>query len=179
MKRRRRGDAVRLEVEASAPKEIVDRLIEFNHLRPEHVYRVEGPVNLNRLMMLWSATPRPDLKDTPFQPREVALGEDPQGMFAEIAGRDHLLHHPYDSFNPVINFVSNAAKDPDVLAIKQTLYRTRDDSPIMTALIQAAEAGKEVTVVVELKARFDEESNIRWLAGFRMRVWASSMGWSG
>lgn len=162
LKRRRRGDAVRLEVEASAPKEIVDRLIEFNHLRPQHVYRVEGPVNLNRLMMLWSATPRPDLKDTPFQPREVALGEDPQGMFAEIAGRDHLLHHPYDSFNPVINFVSNAAKDPDVLAIKQTLYRTSDDSPIMTALIQAAEAGKEVTVVVELKARFDEESNIRW-----------------
>lgn len=162
LKRRRKGDAVRLEVEADAPKEIVDRLVALNNLEPEQVYRVEGPVNLNRLMMLWSATPRPDLKDTPFQPREAAFGEDPERMFAEIGQRDHLLHHPYDSFNPIIHFVSNAAKDPDVLAIKQTLYRTSDDSPIMAALIRAAEAGKEVTVVVELKARFDEESNIRW-----------------
>ncbi len=162
LKRRRKGDAVRLEIEADAPKEIVDRLISLNDLEPEQVYRVEGPVNLNRLMMLWSATPRPDLKDTPFQAREVTFGEDPASMFIELGQRDHLLHHPYDSFNPIIHFVSNAAKDPDVLAMKQTLYRTSDDSPIIAALIHAAEAGKEVTVVVELKARFDEETNIRW-----------------
>ena len=159
---RRKGDTVRLEVDANAPQEIVQRLMAFNGLRPEQVYRVKGPVNLNRLMMLSFACPRPDLKYPPFQPNEIMIGEDPKTVFAEIRARDILLHHPYDSFNPVVHFVASAAKDPSVLAIKQTLYRTSERSPIIAALIRAAEAGKEVTVVVELKARFDEESNIRW-----------------
>jgi polyphosphate kinase len=159
---RRKGDTVRLEVDADAPQEIVQRLMAFNGLRPEQVYRVKGPVNLNRLMMLSSACPRPDLKYPPFQANEIMIGEDPETVFAEIRARDILLHHPYDSFNPVVHFVASAAKDPSVLAIKQTLYRTSERSPIIAALIHAAEAGKEVTVVVELKARFDEESNIRW-----------------
>jgi polyphosphate kinase len=159
---RRKGDTVRLEVDADAPQEIVQRLMAFNGLSPEQVYRVRGPVNLNRLMMLSSACPRPDLKYPVFQPNELSMGEDPETVFSEIRQRDILLHHPYDSFNPVIHFVVSAAKDPSVLAIKQTLYRTSEQSPIIAGLILAAEAGKEVTVVVELKARFDEESNIRW-----------------
>ncbi|HCK11154.1 MAG TPA: polyphosphate kinase 1 [Candidatus Latescibacteria bacterium] len=159
---RRKGDTVRLEIDADAPQEIVQRLTAFNGLSPEQVYRVRGPVNLNRLMMLSSACPRPDLKYLPFQANEVPIGEEPETVFNEIRQRDVLLHHPYDSFNPVIHFVTSAAKDPNVLAIKQTLYRTSERSPVIAALIQAAEAGKEVTVVVELKARFDEASNIRW-----------------
>ncbi len=159
---RRKGDTVRLEIDADAPQEIVQRLTAFNGLSPEQVYRVRGPVNLNRLMMLSSACPRPDLKYLPFQANEVPIGEEPETVFNEIRQRDVLLHHPYDSFNPVIHFVTSDAKDPNVLAIKQTLYRTSERSPVIAALIQAAEAGKEVTVVVELKARFDEALNIRW-----------------
>ncbi|MDP6778251.1 MAG: polyphosphate kinase 1, partial [Candidatus Latescibacteria bacterium] len=162
LKRRRKGDVVRLEIDASAPEEIVQRLKAIYSLREEHIYRVKGPVNLNRLMMLWGATPRPDLKDLPYQPADLPLGEEFEHLFATVRQRDVLLHHPYDSFGSVVRFVTAAASDPAVLAIKQTLYRTSDDSPIMAALIKAAEAGKEVTVVVELKARFDEEPNIRW-----------------
>ena len=159
---RRKGDTVRLEIDADAPLEIVQRLMALNGLSPEQVYRARGPVNLNRLMMLSSACPRPELKYPPFQPTEISIGEEPETVFSEIRQRDILLHHPYDSFNPVVHFVSSAAKDPNVLAIKQTLYRTSERSAIIAALIQAAEAGKEVTVVVELKARFDEASNIKW-----------------
>ena len=159
---RRKGDTVRLEIDADAPQEIVQQLITFNGLSPEQVYRARGPVNLNRLMMLSSACPRPDLKYPVFLPNEISIGEEPEMVFSKIRQRDILLHHPYDSFNPVVHFVSSAANDPSVLAIKQTLYRTSDRSPIIGALIRAAESGKEVTVVVELKARFDEESNIKW-----------------
>ncbi len=162
LKRRRKGDTVRLEIDAGAPRHIERRLRSIYSLREEQVYRVNGPVNLNRLMMLYSVTPRSDLKDTPYHPIEHSFGEEPDQLFAEIRQRDLLLHHPYDSFRPVEQFVTSAAKDPDVLAIKQTLYRTTEDSTIMSALIQAAEAGKEVTVCVELKARFDEAPNIRW-----------------
>ena len=160
--RRRKGDVVRLEIESEAPDELIWRLKSIYDLREEQVYRARGPVNLNRLMMLYTATPRPDLKDPPYQPTEHMFAEKLNSLFAEIRQRDILLHHPYDSFNSVVQFVSAAARDPDVLAIKQTLYRTNADSPIMAALVKAAEAGKEVTVVVELKARFDEEPNIRW-----------------
>jgi polyphosphate kinase len=159
---RRKGDTVRLEIDADAPQEIVQRLIAFNGLSPEQVYRARGPVNLNRLMMLSSACPRPDLKYPPFHPNEIVIGEEPETVFNEIRQRDILLHHPFDSFNPVVHFVASAAKDPSVLAIKQTLYRTSERSPIIGALVRAAEEGKEVTVVVELKARFDEASNIKW-----------------
>ncbi len=162
LKRRRKGDTVRLEMDADAPHQIERRLRAIYNLREEQVYRVNGPVNLNRLMMLYGATPRPDLKHTPYQPLEYPFSEEYEQLFAEIRQRDILLHHPYDSFQPVVQFVISAAEDPNVLAIKQTLYRTSEDSSIMKALIKAAEAGKEVTVVVELKARFDEASNIRW-----------------
>lgn len=162
LKRRRKGDTVRLEIDAAAPKQIERRLRAIYHLREKQVYRVNGPVNLNRLMMLYAATRRPDLKDAPYIPAEYPFAEDFNQLFAEIRQRDILLHHPYDSFYPVVQFIQSAARDPDVLAIKQTLYRTTEDSPIMDALLKAAEAGKEVTVIVELKARFDEASNIRW-----------------
>ena len=159
---RRQGDTVRLEIDAEAPQEIVQRLMALNGLSPEQVYRVRGPVNLNRLLMLSSACPRPELKYPTFHPNEISIGEEPETVFSEIRQRDILLHHPFDSFNPVVHFVASAAKDPNVLAIKQTLYRTSERSPIIAALIRAAEAGKEITVVVELKARFDEASNIKW-----------------
>ena len=162
LKRRRKGDTVRLEVDAVAPEKLVQRLKSIYNLRETQIYRVNGPVNLNRLMMLYGATQRPDLKDTPFHPSEYTFGEELENFFAEIRRRDILMHHPYDAFSPVVQFVSAAAQDPNVLAIKQTLYRTNEDSPIMAALIRAAEVGKEVTVVVELKARFDEEHNIKW-----------------
>jgi polyphosphate kinase len=162
LKRRRKGDTVRLEIDAGAPRHIERRLRSIYNLREEQVYRVNGPVNLNRLMMLYSVTPRPDLKDAPFHPVEHTFGDQPEQLFTEIKERDILLHHPYDSFQPVEQFVAAAAKDPDVLAIKQTLYRTTADSTIMSALVKAAEAGKEVTVCVELKARFDEAPNIKW-----------------
>ena len=162
LKRRRKGDTVRLEIDAGAPRHIERRLRSIYNLREEQVYRVNGPVNLNRLMMLYSVTPRSDLKDTPYHPIEHSFGEEPDQLFAEIRQRDLLLHHPYDSFRPVEQFVTSAAKDPDVLAIKQTLYRVGRNSPVVDTLLKARENGKQVSVLVELKARFDEESNIEW-----------------
>jgi polyphosphate kinase len=159
--RRRKGEVVRLEIEASANPEIVERLEANFHLAPWQVFRVNGPVNLSRLFHLYDETPRPDLKFQPFVPREVALKPGASSIFSLIRKRDLLLHHPYDSYSTVVHFIESAAQDPDVLSIKQTLYRTSENSPIVRALIQAA-AKKEVAVVVELKARFDEASNIRW-----------------
>ena len=158
---RRKGDTVRLEIESDASPQLVKRLQAIYSLKDTQIYLVNGPVNLNRLMDLYSTTPRPDLKFPLFYPVDN-LYEETDAMFAEIRQHDILLHHPYDAFTPVVQFVQSAATDPSVLAIKQTLYRTNQDSPIMEALLRAAEAGKEVTVVVELKARFDEELNIRW-----------------
>ena len=158
---RRKGEAVRLEVEAGASVELVGLLQANFELGREQVYRIDGPVNLARIMRLHLDTPRPDLKDEPWIPVEPPALE-PGAFFESIGRGDVLLHHPYDSFGAVVDFVSMAARDPDVLAIKQTLYRTGDDSAVVKALIAAAEAGKEVTVVVELMARFDEEANIRW-----------------
>jgi polyphosphate kinase len=161
LRNRRKGDVVRLEVEADTSPEIVEWLRTQFELAGSQVYRVNGPVNLHRVMSLLDA-PRPDLKDEPHAPVEPAWAEAPETLLAEIRRNDVLLHHPYESFTPVVHFVQAAARDPRVLAIKQTLYRTGDESAIVRALIEAAEAGKEVTAVVELKARFDEESNIRW-----------------
>ena len=161
LQNRRKGDTVRLEIEADANPALVKRLQSTYNLKNNQIYQVNGPVNLNRLMGLYSATPRPDLKYPPYRPPEHAYDE-LETLFNQIKQKDMLLHHPYDAFTPVVQFVNSAATDPDVLAIKQTLYRTSEDSPVIDALIRAAEAGKEVTVVVELKARFDEESNIRW-----------------
>ena len=159
---RRKGDAVRLEIEADANEDVVDRLRNNFGLNPWQVFRTDGPVNLSRLMFLYKETDRPDLKYKPFTSRELHLPRSSKDIFDSLRRRDILLHHPFDSYKPVVSFIASAATDPQVLSIKQTLYRTDEDSPIVQALIDAAAAGKEVTVVVELKARFDEGPNIRW-----------------
>ena len=158
---RRKGAAVRLEIEQGGDPEIVERLRSNFALAPWQVFQVRGPVNLSRLFNLYEQTPRPELKFKPFTPKEFHLKPGFTNMFDLLRKGDVLLHHPYDSYSTVVNFIESAVNDPDVLSIKQTLYRTSEDSPIVRALIQAA-AKKEVTVVVELKARFDEASNIRW-----------------
>jgi polyphosphate kinase len=162
---RRKGEAVRLEIEANANPEIVERLVSTFKLDESLVFRVHGPVNLQRLFQLYEETPRADLKYTPFVPRQVHIGRDADSMFETIRRQDVLLHHPYECYDTVVNFLQTAANDPRVLSIKQTLYRTNSNSPIAMALLDAA-GKKEVTVVVELKASFDEASNIRWARSF-------------
>jgi polyphosphate kinase len=157
---RRKGDAVRLEIEADASPEVVERLRTNFELQEWQVFLTQGPVNLSRLTYLHSESDRPDLKYRPFVPRELHLPPR-RTIFDELRRRDILLHHPYDSYKPVVAFVASAAADPEVLSIKQTLYRTSEESPIVQSLVEAA-GKKEVTVVVELKARFDEAPNIRW-----------------
>jgi polyphosphate kinase len=159
--RRRKGAAVRLEIEAGADPEIIERLRSNFGLDIWQVFQVHGPINLSRLFNLYEQTPRTDLKFRPFVPRELKVKPDAPALFSLLRDRDVLLHHPYDSYSTVVRFIQSAAQDPDVLSIKQTLYRTSEDSPIVRALMEAA-SKKEVTVVVELKARFDEASNIRW-----------------
>ena len=158
---RRKGSAVRLEIEESAKPEIVERLQANFHLSPEGIFLINGPINLARISHFYDETSRPDLKYRPFQPRELVLKPGSASIFEQVRGRSLLLHHPYDSYAAVVRFIESAAQDPEVLSIKQTLYRTSENSPIVRALIEAA-AKKEVAVVVELKARFDEASNIRW-----------------
>jgi polyphosphate kinase len=158
---RRRGDAVRLEIEADAGPEITERLREIFEIDEWQVFKAHGPVNLSRLMHLYSETDRPDLKFKPFIAREWALPKGASDVWEALRQRDVLLHHPFDSYDPVVSFVETAAEDPRVLSIKQTLYRTNEKSPIIDALVEAA-ASKEVTTVIEVKARFDEASNIRW-----------------
>jgi polyphosphate kinase len=158
---RRKGDVVRLEIEATAPAEIVDPLAQQFALRPWQLFKTKGPVNLSRLFSLADQTPRPDLKFVPFNSRSLSFAPKISNLLDAIHQQDILLHHPYDSYEPVVSFIETAARDPQVLSIKQTLYRTNENSPIVRALIEAAQS-KEVTVVVELKARFDEASNIRW-----------------
>ncbi|HUK87892.1 MAG TPA: polyphosphate kinase 1 [Terriglobales bacterium] len=158
---RRKGDAVRLEIEAEASPEIIERLRSNFNLEPWQVYRTEGAVNLSRLFNIYEQTDRPELKYRTFVPRELHLTAKSKDLFEELRRHDVLLHHPFDSYDSVVSFLQAAAEDERVLSIKQTLYRTSEDSPIMRALIEAA-AHKEVTVVVEVKARFDEASNIRW-----------------
>jgi len=162
---RRKGETVRLEIEAGAHPEIVSHLVEKFELDESLVFRVVGPVNLQRLFNLYDEAPRPDLKYEKFAPRQVHIGHDTDSLFEALRRQDVLLHHPYDSYDSVVNFLQTAANDPRVLSIKQTLYRTNSDSPIAQALLTAA-GKKEVTVVVELKASFDEESNIRWARSF-------------
>jgi polyphosphate kinase len=158
---RRKGDAVRLEIESDAAPEIIDPLTEQFRLRAWQVFRNPGPVNLSRLASLAEQTPRADLKFPALLPRTFCLAPKVTNLYEQIRKGDVLLHHPYDSYSPVVSFIENAARDPHVLSIKQTLYRTSEDSPIVRALVEAAQT-KEVAVVVELKARFDEASNIRW-----------------
>lgn len=158
---RRKGDAVRMEIESDADPEIVERLRTNFELEPWQVFPVNGPVNLSRLFNVYEQTEHPELKFKPFAPRELRLTAKSQDLFEELRRHDVLLHHPFDSYDAVVSFIEAAAEDPRVLSIKQTLYRTSEHSLIVPALISAA-ARKEVTAVVELKARFDEASNIRW-----------------
>jgi polyphosphate kinase len=154
------GDAVRLELRSGPGDDVADFLLPKFGLGKGDLYRVEGPVNLHRLMEIYDLTDRPDLKYPRFVPGSARLRPDDSDLFEEIRSRDLLLHHPYQSAAPVLDLVRRAASDPAVLAIKMTLYRTGHDSPFVAALLDAARAGKEVTVVVELRARFDEEENI-------------------
>ncbi len=158
---RRKGDAVRLEMETGAHAEIVQRLRVNFELDDDQVFHCDGPVNLSRLMAIYNEVHRAELKFQPFVPKALVLSRNSNGIFDEIRQRDILLHHPYDSYDTVVDFVRQGAVDPRVVTMKQTLYRTSNDSPMFEALIEAA-ATKEATVVVELMARFDEASNIQW-----------------
>jgi len=158
---RRKGDAVRLEIETGADIEIVERLRVNFELDEDQVFRGDGPVNLSRLMFFYSDVSRPDLKFPPFAPKPLTLSRKSSSVFDELRHRDILLHHPYDSYDPVVEFIETGAVDPAVVTMKQTLYRTSENSPMFQSLIDAA-ATKETTLVVELMARFDEASNIRW-----------------
>ena len=158
------GDAVRLEVADNCSQTMVDFLLQQFGLRDEDLYRVEGPVNLYRLREVPDRVDRPDLKFPPFQPGLPSPLEERSDLFELLKKQDVLLHHPYQSFMPVIDFIRTTAADPNVIAIKQTVYRTGTDSELMEILVDAARRGKEVTVVVELMARFDEEANLNWAA---------------
>ena len=158
---RRKGDAVRLEIESGADPEIVERLRVNFELDEDQVFRGDGPVNLSRVIYFYGDVERPDLKFPPFTPKALKLSRKSANIFEELRQHDVLLHHPYDSYDPVVDFIQQGAEDPAVASMKQTLYRTSHDSPVFAALIEAA-ATKEATLVVELMARFDEASNIRW-----------------
>ena len=167
------GDAVRLETSIDTPHALVERLRKENGLEPQDCYRIDGPVNLLRLSQVPDLVDKPGLKFALYRPKSsfglTKPGQqdstDPDdSIIDKIRQGDILLHHPYESFEPVLQLLREASNDPDVLAIKQTVYRTGDDSPVMDALIQAARNGKEVTVVLELFARFDEQTNINWAA---------------
>lgn len=161
--KRRFRDAVRLQINPDMPQKMVDLLTTNLELDQSDVYRMNGPVDIGRLRSLLSLE-RPDLKDRPFVPAipPALLVPSKSDIFPAIQQGDILLHHPYDSFQPVIDFLAAAARDPDVLAIKTTLYRVGRNSPIVAALLDAIQEGKQVAALVELKARFDEESNIEW-----------------
>ena len=158
---RRKGDAVRMEIESEADPEIIERLGTVFEIDPWQIFPVNGPVNLSRLFNIYDEAARPELKFRTFVPRELRLTAKSHDLFEELRRHDVLLHHPYDSYDAVLSFIQSAAEDERVLSIKQTLYRTNEHSLFVPSLISAA-AHKEVTAVVELKARFDEASNIRW-----------------
>ncbi|HPC61787.1 MAG TPA: polyphosphate kinase 1 [Verrucomicrobiota bacterium] len=159
---RRKGDAVRLEVEDRCPSVIRQALLSTLHLTEEDEYLIDGPLNPTRLMILYEGDHSPELRDPPFVAPVAAPLRDQPDLFAAIRERDILLHHPYENFSSVVDFLEQAAADPDVLAIKQTLYRTGGDPRIVGALEAAVRHGKQVTAVVELRARFDEANNIQW-----------------
>ena len=159
---RRQGDAVRLEVDHDCPPEIRRALLGTLHLAEDDLFVIHGPLNPTRLMAVYQGDHSPELRDPPFVAPVAAALRDQTDLFAAIRQRDILLHHPYESFNSVVEFLEQAAEDPNVMAIKQTLYRTGGDPRIIGGLMNAVKNGKQVTVVVELRARFDEANNILW-----------------
>lgn len=158
----RKGAAVRLEIEEGVNDNLLNDLLAAIQLPQDYVFQINGPINLMRLMSVYDLIKRPDLKYEPFWPNIPAKLLNPSDIFKNIQEEDILLHHPFDSYIPVVDFLQTAARDPKVFAIKQTLYRTSGDSPIIEALKQASLNGKQVTALVELKARFDELNNIQW-----------------
>jgi polyphosphate kinase len=162
LRQRRRNDVIRLEIEASASRDLLDQVAGEVGAAPDDVYVVNGPLDLRVLMGLTDLPGFDDLRDKPWKPVPVFDERDTSTLFERLHERDVFLHHPYESFDPVVQLVEEAAGDPDVLAIKTTLYRTSGDSPIIAALTRAADLGKQVTVIVELMARFDEQRNIAW-----------------
>ena len=162
IKKRQWGEVIRLEVADDIDPDLMNVLAKELSVRRDSIYRIAGPIDLTFLMKLYGLDGFDHLKTAPYIPKPVPEIGDGEDIFASIRLHDILMHHPYQTFDPVIDFVKSAAKDPDVLAIKQTLYRVSGNSPIIAALAEAAENGKQVTVLVELKARFDEEHNIVW-----------------
>src|SRR3989440_2656734 len=162
LRRSSRGDAVRLEVEADCPKDFIELLTGFFDLTEADVYKLNGPLSMTHLTPLLTNDAFANLKDRPFQPGRDPVLPPHADIFEVLRHQDVLVHHPYDGFEPIVDLVEAAARDPQVLAMKITLYRTSGDSPIVEALIDAADAGKQVTAIVELRARFDEAANIQW-----------------
>lgn len=162
IKQRQWGEVIRLEVEESIDKALLKELMKQLHVEKEGIFSINGPLDLTFLSKLSGLEGFDHLKNPKYVPQPVPSLNNEESIFEQIKRKDIFLHHPYETFNPVVQFISQAAADPDVLAIKQTLYRVSSNSPIIAALAQAAENGKQVTVLVELKARFDEENNINW-----------------
>ncbi len=162
LKKRQWGEVIRLEVEDKIDQKLLKILKKEFDIKPEDIYSISGPLDLTFLMKVYGVEGFEHLKTPPYTPQPVPALENETDIFAAVRKKDIFLHHPYETFDPVVNFVRQAARDPQVLAIKQTLYRVSGHSPIVAALAQAAENGKQVSVLVELKARFDEENNIIW-----------------
>ena len=162
LKKRQWGEVIRLEVEASVDKKLLRFLKDELKVAEEDIFQISGPIDLTFLMKMYGLSGCDSLRYEPYKPQRVPEIEPGEDIFEAIRGGDILLHHPDETFDPVVDFIRQAASDPDVLAIKQTLYRVSGNSPIIASLAQAAENGKQVSVLVELKARFDEENNIVW-----------------